>query len=717
MTRSGCWAKAGPRGGSRLRFSLPFASSNRAVKREESRLAKRTLAAILMCAVMVLVAAVPLALAHEVIKGPQGPRASAITWEFDPPGLGVWSAKITNNGLRSLVIDVYDSTTGVPDGQNLHQRIRFAAYDAYPSGEVTSNTVTMSASHNYTVVATPNGPRGSSCTIDDMFREAVYPVAAFDAPIVGMTVTVDATDSYDPEGQTITYAWDFGDGAMGSDKVMPHTYLTPGEKTIVLTVTDTDGLTDSESKKVIAAEADVPPVARFTTSMNWMVVTVDASASTDANNNIVSLTWNWGDASPDETYDWATTKTATHTYATEGEKTITLTVTDSTVLSGTATAKVTADMAEPPVASFTASIPLMKVTVDASGSSDPNNDIVSLTWTWGDLSAPETYDWATTKTATHTYMTAGEKTITLLVKDSAGLTDDMQMVVKAKIAPTAGFTVSLIAYNAVKVDASTLSSDPDGTIVSYAWDFGDLGTASGPEPTATHTYAKAGTYHITLVVKDNDDLTATAANDATLVDNGPTASFLISVSGLRVNVDAKGSSDDWGIASFTWNWNDGSPLETYLWPTTTAYHDYAVPTAASAPMSSTGRQPPGSPYPIAGYCYDGDTTTKLAGCSVVVTDVTKGVSSPVLTSSATGYYSTDLGSWAAWSLGDEIKVTATLGDKYGEKTGYVAGTGLALIVRLYGTGPPPFEVTITLTVTDTWGQTATVSQKVMLTPP
>jgi len=671
-----------------------------------------------MCAVMVLVAAVPLALAdiHEVTKGPQGPRASAITWEFVPPGLGVWSAKITNNGLRWLVIDVYDNTTGVPDGQNLHQRIRFAAYDAYPNGEVTSNTVTMSASHKYDIVATPNGPRGSSCTIEDMFREAVYPVAAFDATMDGMTVTVDATDSNDPEGQTITYAWDFGDGAIGSDKIMTHTYLTPGEKTIVLTVKDTDGLTDSESKQVVAAEADVAPVARFTPAMNWMVVTVDASASTDANNNIVSLTWNWGDGSPSETYDWAATKTATHTYLTEGEKTITLTVTDSTSLSGTATAKVSPVMAKPPVASFTKSIPLMTVTVDASGSSDPNNDIVSLKWTWGDGSPSETYNWAT-KTATHTYMTAGEKTITLLVTDSAGLSDDMQMVVKAKMAPTAGFTVSLTAYNAVKVDASTLSSDPDGTIVSYAWNFDDGGTASGADPTATHTYAKAGTYHITLVVKDNDDLTATAANDATLVDNGPTASFLISISGLTVNVDASGSSDDWGIAKFTWNWNDGSPLETYLWPTKTASHTYAVPTAAMAPMSSTGRQPPGSPYPIAGYCYDGDTTTKLAGCSVVVTDVTKGVSSPVLTSSATGYYSTDLGSWAAWSLGDEIKVTATLGDKYGEKTGYVAGTGLALSVRLYGTGPQPFEVTITLTVTDTWGQTATVSKKVMLTPP
>jgi hypothetical protein len=268
----------------------------------------------------------------------------------------------------------------------------------------------------------------------------------------------------------------------------------------------------------------------------------------------------------------------------------------------------------------------------------------------------------------------------------------------------------------VSVDASaSIDQNSPALALTYAWNFGD-GNTAGNLVSTTHTYDSAGSYTITLTVTNTIPLSAQATQPVVLVDNGPTASFLISASGLTVNVDATGSSDDWGIASFTWNWNDGSALETYNWPTTTASHTYAVPAAAVAP-AMTGKQAP-PPYTIAGYCYDGDTTTKLVGCSVVVTDVTKGVSSPTLTSNANGYYSTNLQSWCpTYSAGDTIKVVADLGAKHGEATGIVSGAALPLNVRLYSTGPQPFEVTVTLTVTDTFGQIATVSKTIMLTPP
>ncbi len=49
------------------------------------------------------------------------------------------------------------------------------------------------------------------------------------------------------------------------------------------------------------------------------------------------------------------------------------------------------------------------------------------------------------------------------------------------------------------------SSDPDGTLASYAWSFGDGSTYSGES--ATHTYARGGNYTITLTVTDNDGAT------------------------------------------------------------------------------------------------------------------------------------------------------------------------------------------------------------------
>jgi PKD repeat protein len=61
------------------------------------------------------------------------------------------------------------------------------------------------------------------------------------------------------------------------------------------------------------------------------------------------------------------------------------------------------------------------------------------------------------------------------------------------------------------------SYDPDGMIVSWAWDFGDGTTGSGE--TVTHVYKAEGTYIVTLKVTDNDGLTATTS--ATIMVSPP----------------------------------------------------------------------------------------------------------------------------------------------------------------------------------------------------
>ena len=58
------------------------------------------------------------------------------------------------------------------------------------------------------------------------------------------------------------------------------------------------------------------------------------------------------------------------------------------------------------------------------------------------------------------------------------------------------------------------SADSDGTIASYAWTFGDGGTATGA--TANHTYAAAGTYPVTLTVTDNGGLTGSSTQNVTV---------------------------------------------------------------------------------------------------------------------------------------------------------------------------------------------------------
>jgi PKD repeat protein len=166
---------------------------------------------------------------------------------------------------------------------------------------------------------------------------------------------------------------------------------------------------------------------------------------------------------------------------------------------------------QPPVARFTFSPtnPFVNqwITFDATASYDPDGSIVSYFWDFGDGAT------AAGSRVTKRYSAAGTYTVTLTVTDNRGATNSASQtitVTSPNRPPVASFTFSPANPNpgdTVTFDASA-SSDPDGSIVSYSWNFGDGNTASGV--TATHVYASAGTYTVTLTVRDNQGATSTA---------------------------------------------------------------------------------------------------------------------------------------------------------------------------------------------------------------
>jgi PKD repeat protein len=129
-----------------------------------------------------------------------------------------------------------------------------------------------------------------------------------------------------------------------------------------------------------------------------------------------------------------------------------------------------------------------------------------------------------------------------------------------------------ITYSPVTFDASA-SSDPDGHVVSYLWDFDGNGTTdfTSTSPIATHTYDVATGYPVRLTVRDNLEATGTAVMSFTVVENqAPTAVIAngdpIHLSeGQLVTFSSAGSSDP-----------DGQPL-TYNWFFDDGYQ-YATPT-------------------------------------------------------------------------------------------------------------------------------------------
>jgi PKD repeat protein len=77
---------------------------------------------------------------------------------------------------------------------------------------------------------------------------------------VGETALLTGSSSYDPDGYIVSYEWDFGDGATGSGMDTSHVYTSSGTYTVTLTVTDNDGLMDSDTCTVIVEEVlPAPP--------------------------------------------------------------------------------------------------------------------------------------------------------------------------------------------------------------------------------------------------------------------------------------------------------------------------------------------------------------------------------------------------------------------------------------------------------------------------
>lgn len=84
------------------------------------------------------------------------------------------------------------------------------------------------------------------------------PTAAFQLSVDGSDITVDATDSYDPDGELISYQWSFGDGTAAQGLTAEHTYAESGSYEVALTVIDASFETARHVITVVIEAATVP---------------------------------------------------------------------------------------------------------------------------------------------------------------------------------------------------------------------------------------------------------------------------------------------------------------------------------------------------------------------------------------------------------------------------------------------------------------------------
>lgn len=312
-------------------------------------------------------------------------------------------------------------------------------------------------------------------------RGAIAPTASFTSVVTNQSVAFDGTGSTAPSGQTLSYAWNFGDGSTGTGAQPTHAYAAPGTYSVVLTVTSSSGLTGTSTQSVVATAPHTAPNANIVSSTSGLTGTFSGTGSTAFDGaTITGYQWAFGDGTT------STIANPSHLYAAPGNYTASLVVTDSQgATSAAATTTVSVTHAAP-TASFTASATALTLSVDAGASQASDGATLSYDWNWGDGSAH-----GTGVTASHTYAAASTYTVTLVVTDSIGSTgSDAKSVVTTSVVYLAqdDFARTLPSSWGTAPIGGTWST---GTGLSVASGFGQLTGAAGSTRITTLTGTSA----------------------------------------------------------------------------------------------------------------------------------------------------------------------------------------------------------------------------------
>ena len=302
------------------------------------------------------------------------------------------------------------------------------------------------------------------------------------------------------------------------------------------------------------------PVANFALPSCTINVPCDfVSTSTD---DAAVTAWSWdfdGDGTPD-----ATTANASFTYTTSGDLAVSLTVQDAEGLSGTKTSTITIASVDPtntpPTAGFTHTCEGAACSFTSTSADVAPGTIASYAWTFGDGGTADVNNPSHTYTAT----VPTDFTVTLTVTDDGGATDVETQTVSvtpaaANTPPTAGFTFTCTALDCSFTSTSTDAAP--GTIASYAWTFGDNGTADVPNPSHTYTATVPTDFTVTLTVTDNDGATdvETQTVSVTPPNTPPTAGFTFTCNAASCSFTSTSTDAAPGtITTFAWTFGDGA---------------------------------------------------------------------------------------------------------------------------------------------------------------
>ncbi|MCP4090340.1 MAG: PKD domain-containing protein, partial [Gammaproteobacteria bacterium] len=316
--------------------------------------------------------------------------------------------------------------------------------------------------------------------------------------------------------------FNYGDGQTGTDET--HTYNSGGNYSVTLTAYDADNDCYVYKYVTIYVDDECGPNdanAIFTATPPSgdapLTVTFNTAGS------VGSLFFNYGDGQ--------TGTSKTHTYQNPGTTyMVTLTATANNCTdTASRTVKTNPEDCDA-VATFTSVVDGSTVTFTTAGS------VGTLSWNYG--------DGQTGTDVSHTYAAAGTYTVTLTAYDSA---NDCSRTLQKPV--TVEICDAVAAFTSATDDLA-VTFDTTGSVGTLSWDYGDGETGTD----ASHTYAAAGTYTVTLTAYDSvNDCYTPLEKPVTVEPCDADATFTFVPDDLTVTFDTTGS-----VGNLTWNYGDGA---------------------------------------------------------------------------------------------------------------------------------------------------------------
>ncbi len=458
------------------------------------------------------------------------------------------------------------------------------------AGPAIGHTFTAPGTYTVTMTVTDDAGAEAQASTEIVVKENRHPSASIDmdtsSGFAPVQVNVSAENSSDPDGSITGYTWAFGDGTTAQGISATHTYTSPGSYTVVLTVTDDKGGTDTETAMVEVRQGH---------TYTWIL----------GENSASDLTGTCKDTYIDPSPANHAESDTLHTYTGESNHVENAIVMkwnlsalpeDAEIQSASLELYLTAASGDDPYEIGAYRIigvdPVIETcsgqTYDGTNAWDNNTPLAqdNITAAGSTTAAVDTTrgfkTWDITDMVREWTAVPAENLAILLNADTTATSDSFRFFASSQaenqalrpkltitfvtgqqpdLPPKAVADADIRTGKApLTVNFSAQASHDTENSLSYMWDFGD-GSASAAGMETTHTFDTPGTYQVLLTVTDAAGQSDTAELSIEVTENHlPVASaqadMLSGEAPLTVLFDASGSHDsDGAITTYSWDFN------------------------------------------------------------------------------------------------------------------------------------------------------------------